>query len=399
MNDSKIDRRRHVIQFSMTSIFYVVSMTIIAASVLFFINYSQTRSQDVVDLIYQKNSLSTLQAKQALIRTQILKSIFFKDQNLQSEILSATEDYDFILNDFITVATKHQNIIDISLYNEVTASFSQLRELSYQLIRNIETNKVNEAINLFQREYTQRENIISSFINNAQYGKESNINSLNEEISKSKLFFTYVFSIEIIMTLIITYLINWKVSNSLLKTAATLRKLASRDALTGLYNRRLFLERLEYSIELTKSNGQKFILFFIDLDGFKAINDIQGHSVGDKILIEVSQRIQDSVRETDAVYRLGGDEFTVILECVNDTSDYDMLAKKLIEAISKPYYIENNDLFLSASIGISIYPEHGQSADLIINAADTAMYQVKSEKKNNYLCFSKTMLPETNTCS
>lgn len=369
-------------------------MTIITISVLFFIEKFRDKNQSIVELSNQKNSLDTLQAKQALVRTNLLELLFLKKDSLNSEILSATEDYDFILNDFISVADKNQNITDISLYNEVTASFVQLRELSYQLIRSVKTEQMTEAVNLFQTQYTQRDNIITAFIDHARYGKKTSIELLNEENKKLKSLFTTIFLVEILVTLILTYLINRQINIRLRKSNNRLNNLASRDVLTGLYNRRLFIEQLEYSLEFMRGKNQKLMLLFIDLDGFKSINDVNGHRLGDEVLIEVAKRLCDSLRETDMVYRLGGDEFTVILENVNETTDYEAVANKLIQSLSKPYYIENNELFLTASIGVSLYPEHGQSVDLIVNAADMAMYHVKSKGKNNYMCFSNSMLSE-----
>ena len=393
-----IDRRKGVKRLTIPSIFYVVSMTIITISVLLFINEFRERSKLIFELSNQKNSLDTLKAKQATTRTQIFKLIYFKEESLRSEILSATEDYEFILNDFINIANKHQNITDISLFNEVVASFAQLRELSNLLVHSVRNEELSEAINLFQTQYVQRESLISVFIHDAQYGKEQSIKSLNKKNQKVELIFSYIFLIEIFLTLIITYLINHQTSIKLDQSHKHLMKLANQDVLTGLYNRRLFMEHLDYSLELTKKNDHKLTLLFIDLDGFKLINDTNGHYIGDKVLIDVAQRIRDSVRESDLVYRLGGDEFTIILSNVNDIADYKTVAENLVQSICKPYYIESQELYLSASIGVSIFPDHGQSVDLIVNAADAAMYQVKTEGKNNYLCFSQNMLLEINHC-
>jgi len=373
-------------------------MTIITISVLLFINEFRERSKLIFELSNQKNSLETLKAKQATTRTQIFKLIYFKEESLKSEILSATEDYEFILNDFINIANKNKNITDISLFNEVVASFAQLRELSNLLVHRVRNEELSEAINLFQTQYVQRESLISVFIHDAQYGKEQSIKSLNKKNQKAELIFSYIFLIEIFLTLIITYLINRQTSIKLDQSHKHLMKLANQDVLTGLYNRRLFMEHLDYSLELTKKNDHKLTLLFIDLDGFKLINDTKGHYIGDKVLIEVAQRIRASVRESDLVYRLGGDEFTIILSNVNDIADYKTVAENLVQSICKPYYIESQELYLSASIGVSIFPDHGQSVDLIVNAADAAMYQVKTEGKNNYLCFSQNMLLEINHC-
>lgn len=396
---SKSDRRKRAIQLSLSTIFYLISMSVITVSVLFFINNVKDRNQYITELSGQKNALTTLQAKQAIIRTKILKLLFLERIDLSSEILSATEDYDFILNSFISIANKNKAITDISLYHEVTASFAQLRELGFQLIRYTKENKLTDAINLYQTKYMQRENLISVFVDQALYGKEDKINALNTASKTYEKLFTLIFLAEILVTLIITYLINRQVNIRLNESNKHLKSLASRDVLTGLYNRRLFIEQLDYLLELMHRNNQKLILLFIDLDGFKLINDTHGHLIGDKVLIDVAKRIRDSVRMTDMVYRLGGDEFTVIIENPAKIEDYKTVAKKLIQSLGKPYFIENKELLFSASIGVSIYPEHGNSIDLIVGAADAAMYHVKSKGKNNYLCFSKDMQSEVNYCT
>jgi diguanylate cyclase (GGDEF)-like protein len=393
---SNIDRRKNVKWLSVTSIFYAVSMTIITASVLFFIDDYRVRSQSIIELIDQQNSLVSLKAKQASIRTNIFKLIYFQDDSLTSEILSSTEDYEFILNSFINVANKNRDITDILLFNEIIPSFTYIRELSYQLVRNVKNDEVSIAASKFKAKYVQSERIMLDLINDAQHRKEQSIETLNEENEQAESIFFYIFLIEILITLIITYIINHRVKIKLDQSTFRLNKLATQDVLTGLYNRRLFMAQLKYSLKVMKKNGQKLTLFFIDLDGFKLINDTKGHYVGDKILKEVAQRISNGVRESDLVYRLGGDEFTIILEDASEVADYQTVVEKLLKSICKPYYVEKQEIYISASIGISVFPDHGQTVDSIINAADAAMYQVKSKGKNNYLCFSEKMLREIN---
>ncbi|RKZ98548.1 MAG: hypothetical protein DRQ43_01330 [Gammaproteobacteria bacterium] len=383
-------------QLSLPAVFYILSMVLITASVLLFINDFRERSNLIVDLTNQKNSLNNLKARQSDIQAKMFKLIYFKDESLTSEILSATEDYEFILNDFINIAYKHHRITDISLYTEVTASFAQLRELIYQIVRRIKEKKIATAINQFQGEYVQRENILTLFITEAQYGKEQQIKESNKKNNEHEKLFTIIFTIEILLTLVITYLINHRVNTKLSQSKRRLNILASHDSLTGLYNRRLFLEHLNHALELAKRNNEQFAMFFLDLDGFKLINDTVGHYIGDKVLVEVAERIRECVRASDTVYRLGGDEFTIILEHLNDLECYKIVVKKVLQSIRKPYYIEGKNLFLSASIGVSIYPEHGLTIDSLVNSADAAMYRVKAEGKNNYLCFSIEMLSESN---
>ena len=136
-----LELRKHIKNFSLPGVFYITSMAVIIATVLLFANDFREHSSLIIDLTNQKNSLAHLKARQSDIQAKIFKLIYFKDDSLTSEILSATEDYEFILNDFINIATKNHNITDISLYTEVTASFAQLRELIYQIVRHTKEKK------------------------------------------------------------------------------------------------------------------------------------------------------------------------------------------------------------------------------------------------------------------
>lgn len=153
--------------------------------------------------------------------------------------------------------------------------------------------------------------------------------------------------------------------------------LAHYDALTGLPNRALFYERLKHAITMAKREQGTFALMFLDLDKFKPINDTHGHAVGDMLLREVAQRIALVLRESDTGARLGGDEFTVILPSVGNEREAFLVGNKLSEAIARPYLLEGHEVVTSASIGVAIYPEHGQSDAELITAADSAMYTAK----------------------
>lgn len=173
-----------------------------------------------------------------------------------------------------------------------------------------------------------------------------------------------------------------------------LNKLVNHDPLTGLPNRRLFNELMAHAIKRAEREQNQIALLFIDLDRFKAINDSLGHQVGDKLLYEVSKRINHAVRESDAVARLGGDEFLVMMDLLRDTEDAAMVAKKVIHTLQSEFIIDGRELFIGASIGIAVYPQDGHDVDSLIKAADIAMYQVKNKGKNNY-CFYSADLSKT----
>ena len=166
---------------------------------------------------------------------------------------------------------------------------------------------------------------------------------------------------------------------------------AHHDALTGLPNRVLFNDRLEKAIKTAKRNKTNVALLFIDLDHFKEINDSLGHNVGDEILKTVSNRLQDVIRDKDTVARLGGDEFTVILEELTQAQDSSLIANKILEILTQSINVNDNILYVSSSIGISIYPDDGESSQNLLKYADSAMYKAKDEGRNNYQYYNSTM--------
>lgn len=166
-----------------------------------------------------------------------------------------------------------------------------------------------------------------------------------------------------------------------------IRHLATHDSLTGLPNRVLFLDRLRSCLQLAKREQYKFAVLFIDLDGFKDVNDNYGHQAGDELLRIISNRISQTLRESDTVARFGGDEFTILLPKINDLSGVCFVAEKLLMQRNEPIVIDGNDIEIGFSIGISIYPDCGETSEEIINHADNMMYDVKKSGKNAYQFF------------
>ena len=167
--------------------------------------------------------------------------------------------------------------------------------------------------------------------------------------------------------------------------------LAHYDQLTGLPNRTLLLDRLKQAIFVSKRGNTKVALLFIDLDGFKSVNDSFGHAIGDALLIEVAQRLRDSLRDGDTAARLGGDEFVVVL-LESDSIKSSIAAKRILEGLRVKYEIETHSIeSISASIGIAEFPAHGDNEDQLLAAADHAMYLSKHGGKN---CIN--LAPSTN---
>jgi diguanylate cyclase (GGDEF)-like protein len=157
-----------------------------------------------------------------------------------------------------------------------------------------------------------------------------------------------------------------------------LDRLASYDSLTGLHNRRSFLDRLDHALAHAKRAGRRLALLFIDLDNFKTINDELGHAAGDDVLRTLAQRLKDVVREVDTVARIGGDEFIILLDEIDDVDGLSIVAHKVLDVLSQPVRRGEEDLVLGASIGVSRYPSHGENATELIAAADQAMYRAKA---------------------
>ena len=160
--------------------------------------------------------------------------------------------------------------------------------------------------------------------------------------------------------------------------------LANHDTLTGLPNRKLFQERLEQAIDWASDNAQQVALLFLDLDGFKQINDSFGHSTGDLLLKAVSRRLTGCLRGSDTVSRLGGDEFTVILPAIPTAQDAVRVADKILSTLSKPFEIQDRMIDVTISIGVSLYPHLAENAEALLKSADAAMYQAKQRGKNRH---------------
>ena len=175
-------------------------------------------------------------------------------------------------------------------------------------------------------------------------------------------------------------------------TEERIAHLAHHDILTGLHNRFSLEDRLEQALSIANREQSLVALFFIDLDRFKNINDSLGHHAGDKLLIEVADRLKNCVRDSDIVARIGGDEFVIALTAMKDTTQAAVIAETLLNQVARPYIIEKHTLETSPSIGISIYPEDGTTFNDLMRNADIAMYHAKEQGRNTYHFFTDSML-------
>ena len=172
--------------------------------------------------------------------------------------------------------------------------------------------------------------------------------------------------------------------NDQFKIQDEIKNYLQKDSLTGLPNRELFLEKLNQALLEHKRSNKPFSVLFIDLDVFKPINDNYGHRVGDLALTICANRIKNACRQSDICARFGGDEFVVLIRECSDGTNSAIVAQKIITSISEPFNIESHNISLGASVGISLYPHDGADADILINAADMAMYKVKGQNKNSF---------------
>jgi len=193
------------------------------------------------------------------------------------------------------------------------------------------------------------------------------------------------FIIALVLSVMLWVILNdrWKIQH-----------LALHDALTALPNRRLFNERLNYTLMQKQRQHQPFSLLYIDLDNLKPINDQYGHKVGDMVLYEVAKRMSSSVRHEDTVARIGGDEFMIILPSTGGKTQSTHVAQQILKAIKAPFFHQGKKIELSTSIGLSIYPQNGNSVEELIRAADQAMYQAKYEGKGR-IYFNQQEVKET----
>jgi diguanylate cyclase (GGDEF)-like protein len=170
-----------------------------------------------------------------------------------------------------------------------------------------------------------------------------------------------------------------------------LQKIARYDSLTGLSNRNFFYEQLDKLIERVRRENKLMAVMFLDLDNFKPVNDEHGHSVGDLLLQSVAKRITSCLRKNDIAARLGGDEFIIAYDTSGNEESLAIAAQRIIEVISDVYILSGQELKISASIGVSVYPKDGVDMDVLIKNADTAMYSTKEDGGNNYNLFISEM--------
>jgi diguanylate cyclase (GGDEF)-like protein len=182
-----------------------------------------------------------------------------------------------------------------------------------------------------------------------------------------------------------------RMAESLQEANAELQRIVLHDALTKLPNRVLLADRIEQAVQACKRGSRLCAVLFVDLDRFKTVNDSLGHFVGDELLRAVAERLRSTVRQEDTVSRLGGDEFVILLRGVAHADDAVRVARKIIEVVSQPIRSHGHEMHVTCSVGISLFPHHGESAEALITSADVAMYHVKKSRRNDFEFFTPEM--------
>lgn len=201
----------------------------------------------------------------------------------------------------------------------------------------------------------------------------------SQSIEKHKKTETELFEIRSVLE----YKVNQR-TKELQKVNSELKHRSDHDPLTNLPNRRLFYELLSHEINKAERHKYQLAILYMDLDGFKAINDALGHAMGDVLLVNIAKRLKSSLRKEDLIARLGGDEFTICYSNIKNPEDIILLCEILINKISQPMFLDQHQCHIGISIGVSLYPQHGKDYDTLMHVADSSMYHVKKTGKNNF---------------
>lgn len=281
-------------------------------------------------------------------------------------------------------ATTEVYIINANTLEYLYANDGALKALGYTLeeLQKLSIYDINPDITTEQVEiFRQYLDTISPVLSNISHHKRKNGTLYPVQASVHKLTYKGIPAVVIFDTDI----------TELTLTQEQLLHLATHDPLTSLPNRVLFIDRLQMAIKKNERKKDKIALLFIDLDHFKQINDSLGHPIGDRLLIQVSLRLQSLLREGDTIARIGGDEFNILIDGLSHTQPLIDIAEKLIHAFQEPFSIEGHLLYTTLSIGIALSPNDGTTTESLLKNADTAMYRAKNEGRNTYRFYAHEM--------
>lgn len=300
------------------------------------------------------------------LNSQLLESqVHLKDAQRMAKVGSI--DYN-VLKDELLISDEYYRILGIKL----NTPFKWKKFLSL-----IAEDDYKRVINIIDEAILNGSNFSMKYVINREDTKQLHIQTKGKVRKKSD---------GTVKITAISMDITSKVENKKI-----IEKLAYFDALTGLANRTLLKDRMLKAIQKAKRFDEQIAVIFLDLDHFKLINDTLGHGVGDELLLHISNLLQTQIRDSDTLSRLGGDEFIILLPHVNSRKDVEKFALKTQQALDYKHTIGTHQLYVTSSIGVAIYPEHGNTSDELIRNADTAMYEAKNDGRNRYKIYSKTM--------
>jgi len=332
-----------------------------------------------VEISFSSSKLVTSMLNKSILHTHFLISKKEIEKNTWEDIKRRTYEPSAESSEYLLDSETHSSSDHESMYNKILTP-SLIKEISYKLA----LGKSFTTSNQYNHKTT-----IGSFIPIQGINQEKAIAYL-AVYSRSVYLDTLVLEKEHIQLLFISILLLLFIfSIYVTLNNVRLEKMAHFDKLTALPNRAYFYIGLEIELSRAKRKKSKFGLMFIDLDGFKAVNDTFGHDVGDKLLIDVSRRLTKCVRDVDIVARLGGDEFTVVVTDIKHQEDTLLVANKIIAELSKDFLINKEVVKIGASIGISTYPTMATDSDTLIKQSDTAMYEAKDGGKNRAIFYKK----------
>ena len=421
-NESK--KTRKFLIFAFTSI---VLLIILSTGIGF--SHLSSVQRDINQIIETQNTQIDLMHKmRSIARERIIK--------LQALVASRDFfEHDDIITEFhqlggIFLETRLE-LKKTELTNEELTLLKIQREIArkvvssqYKVIELVEHGLNDEALNILVNVTVPMQNenmsLIDQFILYQNHQNQDLKKDSQNKVNSANLMVIALTSLSVILTIIVATLVIRRISNmmklliksnydyknladeissaqvllehkvtdrtkELQQANKSLKYIAGHDSLTDLPNRRLFTELLMHELNKANRNFYNVAILYMDLDGFKTINDEHGHDMGDALLINVAKRLKSSLRKDDLIARLGGDEFAICYSNVNDIEDVKILCQIIVDKISQPMYLGKIQCQIGISIGVSIYPKHGKDYSSLLRVADTAMYQVKEQGKNNFV--------------
>jgi diguanylate cyclase (GGDEF)-like protein/PAS domain S-box-containing protein len=317
-----------------------------------------------------------------LENTRLLHDLSVLNSSLEKTIDLRTQELDESQERFNSLFTYHPNAV---FSMNLEGRFTNVNIACLQLFGLTRENLIGSQVEIL---FKENDYVLRNFFNYAIEGSSQKfeIPFIKRDMSEISLEITYI-PILVRTNIMGVYGVAKDITLQK-KNQEEIHHLAYHDALTELPNRRLFEDRLDQGILQAKRTHQKIAVLFIDLDGFKIINDTLGHQFGDEVLLLVANRLTSCLRVSDTVARLGGDEFTVLLTGISSTEDALRTVEKILNALKDPFRISGRVFNVSGSIGIALYPEGGHDALSLMKNADTAMYSIKAKGKNNYELFT-----------